>query len=280
MTALTAGPPEAAEPVLVRSPDGVEIACWRTGSGPPLVLVHGTGEDHRRWRTVGAHLAGHCTVHAVDRRGRGASGDCGPHSLAAETADLVAVVNRLGGTPVLVGHSYGAICALEAAVQVPELGGLALFEPPVPVASTPDTSRLSSRIQAFVEAGREDDALCLFLSDVIGIPRHQVDLLRQVPGFHDRAQLARTLGREIDATRGYELRPDRLRNVRAPALLIVGEQSPRDIHDAALALHAALPNSRVEVLAGQSHQGIDTGTAGFVHAVERFLCAQRERRWA
>ena len=269
---------EAAD-LLVRSVDDVEIACWRTGWGPPLVLVHGTGEDHRRWRPVGARLAGRYTVHAIDRRGRGASGDGAAHSLAAEVADLVAVARRLGGDPVLVGHSYGAICALEAAVELPDLGGLALFEPPVPVDSTPDTSQVASRIHAFVEAGREDEALCLFLTDVVGLPRQQVDLLRQVPGFRDRAQLARTVGREIDATRRHRLRPERLGRVRAPALLMVGERSPRDIHDGVLAVDAVLPESRVEVLAGQSHQAIDTGTAGFLHALERFLSELRQKGW-
>ncbi len=34
----------------VTSADGTEIAYERTGSGPPLVLVHGSGvSDHRRW---------------------------------------------------------------------------------------------------------------------------------------------------------------------------------------------------------------------------------------
>ena len=70
------------EPVLTRvsSVDGTEIACWTTGDGPPLVLVHGATADHTRWAPVLPHLEPHFTVHAIDRRGRGASGDAADYT--------------------------------------------------------------------------------------------------------------------------------------------------------------------------------------------------------
>ncbi|HZJ07998.1 MAG TPA: alpha/beta fold hydrolase [Nocardioidaceae bacterium] len=54
------------------SRDGTSIGYWRSGQGRPMVLVHGTTADHSRWRTVLPLLQPHATVHAVDRRGRGA----------------------------------------------------------------------------------------------------------------------------------------------------------------------------------------------------------------
>ena len=59
----------------VTSKDGTPIACWRSGEGPPLVLVHGTAADHGRWRPVLPAFEERFTVFAVDRRGRGGSGD-------------------------------------------------------------------------------------------------------------------------------------------------------------------------------------------------------------
>jgi pimeloyl-ACP methyl ester carboxylesterase len=36
----------------VASRDGTEIAYWTSGSGPPIVLVHGSPADHTRWRPL------------------------------------------------------------------------------------------------------------------------------------------------------------------------------------------------------------------------------------
>ena len=57
------------------SRDGTAIGWWTSGEEPPLVLVHGAVADHRRWRPLLPYLEPHATVHALDRRGRGASGD-------------------------------------------------------------------------------------------------------------------------------------------------------------------------------------------------------------
>src|SRR5680860_470184 len=69
------------------SRDGTSIGYWRSGQGRPMVLVHGTTADHSRWRTVLPLLQPHATVHAVDRRGRGAVivGSHGPAGGAART---------------------------------------------------------------------------------------------------------------------------------------------------------------------------------------------------
>jgi pimeloyl-ACP methyl ester carboxylesterase len=59
----------------VTSRDGTKIAYWTSGEGPPLVLVHGASADHTRWQPLLPYLESHATVHALDRRGRGARGD-------------------------------------------------------------------------------------------------------------------------------------------------------------------------------------------------------------
>ena len=69
--------PTAARAERVVSSDGTPIAVWRSGDGPPLVLVHGAAADHTRWRPVLPALEERFTVLAMDRRGRGASGDAG-----------------------------------------------------------------------------------------------------------------------------------------------------------------------------------------------------------
>jgi pimeloyl-ACP methyl ester carboxylesterase len=93
----------------VVSADGTPIAYWRSGDGPPLVLVHGSFDDHNVWAPVLPAFEERFTVYAVDRRGRGGSGDGIGHSLESEAADIAEVVESIGGQEEvnLLGHSYG-----------------------------------------------------------------------------------------------------------------------------------------------------------------------------
>ena len=99
----------------VSSADGTPIAYARTGSGPPLVLVHGSLNDRNAWGAVLPALAQHHTVYAMDRRGRGESGQPAEHALERQFEDVVAVIEAAGAPVDLIGHSYGAHCALGAA---------------------------------------------------------------------------------------------------------------------------------------------------------------------
>ena len=96
------------------------------------MLVHGASADHTRWEAVRPLLEPHVTVYAVDRRGRGASGDAAAYTLDDEAADVAAVVDAVasstGEQVDLFGHSYGGICALEAALLTRGIRRLVLHE--------------------------------------------------------------------------------------------------------------------------------------------------------
>ncbi|HEU4397426.1 MAG TPA: alpha/beta fold hydrolase, partial [Actinomycetota bacterium] len=79
----------------VVSRDGTEIGYWTSGEGPPLLLVHGTTADHTRWRPLLPYLEPHATVYALDRRGRGTSGDAPDYGVAREFEDVAAVVDAV-----------------------------------------------------------------------------------------------------------------------------------------------------------------------------------------
>lgn len=112
----------------VISTDGTPIAYQRAGSGPPIVLVHGTLGVSKRWPIVPL-LEPHFTVITFDRRGRGDSGDGPDYSLEREAEDIAALASAIGGGVSLLGHSFGALCALEAALLIPRLRHLILYEP-------------------------------------------------------------------------------------------------------------------------------------------------------
>ena len=117
----------------VASKDGTPIAYWRSGEGPPLVLVHGTTADHSRWAPVLPAFEQHFSACAIDRRGRGGSGDSDEYAIEREFEDVAAVVDSLGEPAFLIGHSYGAVCALEAALLTRNVRKLVLYEPPIDV---------------------------------------------------------------------------------------------------------------------------------------------------
>lgn len=145
----------------VSSRDGTEIGYWSSGEGPPLVLVHGTSSLHATWNTVTPLLAEARSVHAIDRRGRGASGDGDRYTVEREYEDVAAVVeaeSASAGEPVvLVGHSFGGLCAFGAATLTDKLDKLVLYEGwPVMGSSGPVADEIGVLLEEYLSAGDLD----------------------------------------------------------------------------------------------------------------------------
>ena len=124
-------------PGSVHSKDGTAIGYLRLGEGPPLVMVHGSLAVAEAWSAVANLLADSFTCYLMDRRGRGRSGDAPEYSIEREYQDIAAVLRAAGAKPHLIGHSYGAVCALGAALETP-IDKLILYEPPAGVAFGPE----------------------------------------------------------------------------------------------------------------------------------------------
>jgi pimeloyl-ACP methyl ester carboxylesterase len=77
------------------------------------------------------------------------------------------------GEPVnLLGHSYGAICALEAATLTPHhVDRLILYEPPINVTPPPD---LVERLEAMLEAGDREGVIVTFVREIEGLEPEEV----------------------------------------------------------------------------------------------------------
>ncbi len=105
---------------------GIRWHVQQMGSGPALLLVHGTGASTHSWREVLAPIAAHHTVIAMDLPGHGFTDSVPPPrcSLPGMSASLAALLDQLKVSPtVWVGHSAGAaiLCqmALERKVAAP-----------------------------------------------------------------------------------------------------------------------------------------------------------------
>jgi len=257
----------------ILSPDGTRIAFWRTGSGPPLVLVHGAAGDHTRWEVAGvrAALAEHFSVLAMDRRGRGGSGDASPYAIQREFEDVAAVVEAAGEPAVLLGHSYGALCALEGALLTRRLRRLILYEPPFPTPGhTFDTSEAVAEVKALLEAGDREGALVHFLREIAELTAPEVEALRALPSWGGRVEAAHTLPREEQAAMAYRFLPERFSALAGPTLLLEGGASHPGYLQASHALASAFPRCRTVVLEGQGHVAMNTAPRRFVAEVVAF----------
>jgi haloacetate dehalogenase len=106
--------------------NGIEIAAWTAGSGPPVLLLHGYPQTSLCWRKVAPRLAEHFTVVLADLRGYGQSskppGGAGhaAYSKRAMAADQVAVMRSFGFERFrLVGHDRGGRVAHRLALDHP-----------------------------------------------------------------------------------------------------------------------------------------------------------------
>ena len=238
------------------SPDGTRIGYVTSGTGPPLVMVHGAIADHTALAGVVALLERDYTVHAVDRRGRGLSGDAASYDISREYDDIAHVVDHAAAEarqPVsLYGHSYGALCALGAAARTRNLERLFLYEPALQ-GVLPAGEDLLSRLDALVAAGSYDDALEHAYRVGVRMSVEDVAAMRALPSWQARIAAAPTMPREFRTAAGLAIDALPVADVAVPTVLLLGAISTSGQTDVVSALHAALPTSTVVVLPGQAH---------------------------
>lgn len=251
--------------------DGMSLGCEVVGKGPALLLVHGSTTGRRRWEPVVPALAQRRQLWLLDRRGRGLSGDAAAHSLWAEIEDVAAAV-RTADARSIVAHSYGAICALEAALLCPQLRSLVVYEAPIPVgaADSEDESRIRE-IEDCVAKGMAEQALLTFHRSMLRMSESEIAALRELPSWVDRVAIAHTLPRELRAARRYKFEASRFSGLRIPVLVLLGGDSPQRYANAAAELTKGVPNARLVTLPGQKHNAITTAPEMFSREVGGFL---------
>lgn len=260
----------------VVSKDGTSIAFERSGTGPALVLVHGTTADHSRWAPLLPELDRDFTVYAMDRRGRGGSGDNEVFAIEREYEDVAAVVDAAGPGTSLLGHSYGALCSLEAALLTRNINKLILYEP---VFSTdgvaPYAPEVRQRFQALLDQGDREVLLTAFFREVVQMSDEDIGLLKADPSWQGRLAAAHTLVREF-ADGDYIFEANRFRNLEIPTLLLVGGNSAPDLRRPSGLVAAALPNSRIVEMPGQGHAAMTTAPELFLREILNFLAETSE----
>jgi pimeloyl-ACP methyl ester carboxylesterase len=258
----------------VQSADGTSIALEVTGTGSAVVLIGGAFNDRTTTAGLAQVLAPYYRAVTYDRRGRGESGDeSAGYSVDREMEDLRAVIGYLGGTASLVGHSSGAVLALEAAVRRLCVDKVAAYEPPfIPEGSRPRPAwDAPGRLLRFVEAGDRDGATALFQSEMVGLPPEMVEGMRQSEMWGFLTRLAHSLPYDVALFEpGLPVPDSRLAGIEVPTLVIAGADTFPWLSAAAEQVAHAVPGARFLSLEGQDH-GVLQQPAALLTCLREFL---------
>lgn len=277
-------PPEALQR-RVFSQDGTAIAYEQTGQGPLLIVVSAALTDRDGNRQLGRQLASSFTVLNYDRRGRGLSGDNQPYAVEREIEDVTALANTSRDPVYLFGSSSGAALALDAANHLgARVAKVFLYEPPfiVDASRSPLPESLPNEIHAALGANDRTEALTLFFSKGMGIPKPGVLFMRaMLPAWADMLRLAHTVPYDLEILSGTQsgkpLTPGRWSSVTAPTMVAVGAKSEPFFHSGAKALLGLLPAATVKSLDGLDHSALVMAPQMLGSAVIEFFARSGDR---
>jgi pimeloyl-ACP methyl ester carboxylesterase len=261
-------------------PSGVRVPYVATGSGEPLVFVHGSLCDYRYWDSQTAALSKRFLCISTSLSHYWPLGDTsvqGDFSWKTHVAELAAFIAAMNLGPVhLVGHSRGGCVAFHLARDYPQLvKTLTLADPGgplqidgMPEASLPPaTELLRAKVADLIEGGAIDPGLEMFVDSVSmpGIWR------RSSPNFRTMAIAnAATLPKQFrDPLPAYTRAA--AREIKCPALLIAGERSPRMYRDNVDKLAEWIAHVDKRTIAGASHGMNVTHPASFNRLIEAFV---------
>ena len=250
---------------------GLEIAYERTGKGPPLVFVHGAGEDSRVWRPQLSALADEFTLVAWDEPGAGRSSDVPTDFQLSDYANcLAALIEAIALGPANVaGISWGGTLAQELYRHHPELvATLILVDTYAGWKGSLPEEEVHARVKSLhrmLAAPDEFDPTLpgLFAADP---PPEFVPLLEEMAADVRPESLRTALLVMAEADQR-----DLLPRIIVPTLLIWGEEDVRSPLSVAHQFEQAIPKARLVVIAGAGHVSNLERPEEFNDAVREFL---------
>ena len=232
---------------------GVELAVEERGSGPAVVLVHGTATARTVWRETVTALGDGVRAIAYDRRAYGDSGAPEPYggtTVGEQADDLAELLESLGAAPAVVcGHELGALACLDLMLRDPRLvHGAVLIEPSMLWLSPAGTDAVSM-LREVVEKAALDrgpgGAVEAYIEAVDG--HAALALLGE-----DRLQAARSTPRAFAADLGapatWPAGRRELARISARTIVLTGERSAPVRREAARALARMLPDADLREL--------------------------------
>jgi|WetSurMetagenome_2_1015567.scaffolds.fasta_scaffold40899_3 esterase len=270
----------------------MELFCRQTGSGEPLVILHGLYGSSDNWYSIGRELASSFSVYMIDQRNHGNSPHNPAHNYPVMTDDLYEFIlkHRIGKS-IIIGHSMGGKTALEFGIRHPELVEAMIVVDISPLAYSieSDTTRSMDHLQVIrllksLDTGRLKT-------------REDADILlqQQIPSLRVRQFLLKNLKRALDGKFFWALNIDALEhNMTAiydgvihpgatnpaiipefPLLFIKGALSDYIGPDDAAAIRNFFPWAELAVITGAGHWVHAEQPAAFLQALKNFLASSQ-----
>lgn len=253
----------------VISKDGATIGYRQLGHGPGLVILHGsmsTGYNHLELAEL---LADAFTVYLPDRRGFGLSGLYGrEHTIQNDVEDLDTLLAKTGAHNVL-GVSAGSIISLKAALTLPAIQKLAIYEPPLFTDSAVPKA-IMTRFDGEMAQGKVTSALTTSMKGVplmsdffSAMPRWLLEFMtNKMISSEDKKgggnyasfrELAPTLHHDGQIMVEMSGQQESLKAMRAEVLLLGGSKSTAFLKAGLDSVAKVLPHARRVELHGLNH---------------------------
>lgn len=233
----------------------IDIAYTDSGSGPPVVLIHGLAEDKTSWQPQLGHLTGYRTI-AVDLRGHGQTsvGEA-DGTLEQLGGDLIGFLTQVTGPATVVGFSLGGTIALWAAAERPDLISHAIVLGTSSVVGKAAVSFYDTRIHDayspesadFAAAIREDTRLALVTQngDLDALTASRLNAIGDGAGY-------RNASRAMVGVNAQPLTP-RLSDIQVPVDVVAADQDTFCPRKASQIIVDALPNVQYRTVNDAGH---------------------------
>lgn len=239
--------------------DGTAIGCRRIGSGPPVIMVHGSGGGLHSWQPVAEQLADRFELWLPARRGYAPSGSGrSGKRFADEVGDVGALIDRIGRPVHLAGMSYGATVALHAAAAGLPVRSLVLWEPPL-YAAGEELAPVLDEFEQLTAQGDRRRADRLLAEKVARVPAALLDLMDQgeptdvAEPTDDEPADAPGWCRDLASMAADTAEVERWSAVTVPTLLMRGADTWQPMPETLDRLATALPRVTLTTFPGQTH---------------------------
>jgi pimeloyl-ACP methyl ester carboxylesterase len=254
----------------VTSKDGTVIGYRQLGKGPGLVLVQGTMGTAQNFMELALALADKFTIYVPDRRGRGISNtSVREYCTQKEVEDLDALLKKTDAHYVF-GLSAGALISLQAALTLPAIHKLAIFEPPIFLDHVP--VEMIARYEKEISEGNAPAALVTgmiagqmgpaffnhlprwFLESMVRMGIRQEEK-KGAGDYVPMKTLALTLHNDFQIVVEMNNALQGFREIRMEMLLLSGSQSPAYLRTAVDTLYEFHPDAKRVEIDGMGHAG-------------------------